>query len=420
MNRRSALALPFLCAVLVLGGCMVPTDSEPQESKPPDCRWLSEEPSGDFDPPTDDRVVLVDRSTSFRSADQHDERARILITQAAAQTVAAYSKEDFRTFSLGLFDGNGNVYWLYTQQHLPQAYGTLRTMDRLRQDAATCVSDKLREALEQAPSRADSDMARALNQAASKVVAGAGDKRIVAIGDGLTNSGCADLGRAELKQRDRLPVQQIFNDCDQQLGHLDLTDVQVEFFWLGDGLGSKVDGDQQTWLNAFWSDFVSHAGGSPNTEAGPGQALPQTATAADGPEDPAVVLPSMKADEPRTVTAKGSVPGDILFATDESTFRPGGEAALLDRISEYEGKKDLKVAVTGHTDERGTKEHNDALSLRRARTVARALRDKAIEVTQVVGRGEEDLLPCSASPSRCWEKDRRVALSMTYTEYAPE
>jgi outer membrane protein OmpA-like peptidoglycan-associated protein len=74
-----------------------------------------------------------------------------------------------------------------------------------------------------------------------------------------------------------------------------------------------------------------------------------------------------------------AVPADVLFAFDSARISPAGRAAL--RALDL---GDGPVAVTGHTDARGSSAYNRALSLRRARAVAAALPVRA----RVIGAGK--------------------------------
>jgi outer membrane protein OmpA-like peptidoglycan-associated protein len=66
-----------------------------------------------------------------------------------------------------------------------------------------------------------------------------------------------------------------------------------------------------------------------------------------------------------------AVPSDVLFAFDSARVGAAGVRSLR---AVARSLPDRPVRVTGHTDARGGRAYNDALSLRRARAVARVLR----------------------------------------------
>lgn len=86
-----------------------------------------------------------------------------------------------------------------------------------------------------------------------------------------------------------------------------------------------------------------------------------------------------------------SVPVPIRFETDESALTPDGEKAVDDLYAFFK-KQDVKsIVLIGHTDERGSDGHNNALSMSRARAVAEALRGRGLDCaieTQGLGKRE--------------------------------
>jgi outer membrane protein OmpA-like peptidoglycan-associated protein len=81
-----------------------------------------------------------------------------------------------------------------------------------------------------------------------------------------------------------------------------------------------------------------------------------------------------------------AVPSDVLFAFDSARLSREGADALR-RVAPDLGTG--WVTVTGHTDARGSRAYNRALSLRRARAVAEALAAAVPSLRmRVVGAGE--------------------------------
>jgi OOP family OmpA-OmpF porin len=86
-----------------------------------------------------------------------------------------------------------------------------------------------------------------------------------------------------------------------------------------------------------------------------------------------------------------AVPVPIRFETDEATLTGDGEKAVDDLFAFLQSRPVKHLVLTGHTDERGTSTHNDALSLARAVTVASALRRRGLTAqVEVRGVGEQE------------------------------
>ena len=82
--------------------------------------------------------------------------------------------------------------------------------------------------------------------------------------------------------------------------------------------------------------------------------------------------------------------GDVLFDTGGSTLKSGAYATL-DRLSTaLKDKSGRSVLIEGHTDNVGSDEANQSLSLRRAESVQMALMQRGVAANQltVMGRGE--------------------------------
>jgi outer membrane protein OmpA-like peptidoglycan-associated protein len=109
-------------------------------------------------------------------------------------------------------------------------------------------------------------------------------------------------------------------------------------------------------------------------------------------------------------------PGDVLFDTDQATIRPEAAAALwVIAAAIVDGSAPTApIRVEGHTDDRGTVEHNRALSQRRAEAVADWLvTDAGIDPARlvVVGRGESaPAAPNDSDANR--QLNRRVVVAV--------
>lgn len=108
-----------------------------------------------------------------------------------------------------------------------------------------------------------------------------------------------------------------------------------------------------------------------------------------------------------------NMPGSITFRTDSSDLNPDF-FKVLDSVSlvlkEYD-KTMLEVA--GHTDDTGSAQYNQALSERRAGSVAQYLESRGVNAQRVatVGAGETHPVATNATPAGR-QANRRVELSL--------
>lgn len=105
--------------------------------------------------------------------------------------------------------------------------------------------------------------------------------------------------------------------------------------------------------------------------------------------------------------------GDVLFPTDSDVLRPGAIDRLRPLAGYLRANPGTRVAIDGYTDSRGTDAHNQALSERRAASVASAF--DAMGVTRarfsVVGHGERDPVATNAT-SEGQRQNRRVEVTL--------
>lgn len=112
-------------------------------------------------------------------------------------------------------------------------------------------------------------------------------------------------------------------------------------------------------------------------------------------------------------TERGTVVtlSDVLFDTGAATLKPGADLSL-DRLADYlKAHPQTKVLIEGHTDSRGSDEYNDALSLRRAQAVSKALvtRGVAPDAVTAAGRGKGYPVATNDTPAGR-QQNRRVEI----------
>jgi outer membrane protein OmpA-like peptidoglycan-associated protein len=79
--------------------------------------------------------------------------------------------------------------------------------------------------------------------------------------------------------------------------------------------------------------------------------------------------------------------GSVLFATNQSALLPGAQARLDDVAGALMAAKERNVLVEGHTDSRGGRDANIALSQRRAEAVRSYLMSRGYPSDKIAARG---------------------------------
>lgn len=104
----------------------------------------------------------------------------------------------------------------------------------------------------------------------------------------------------------------------------------------------------------------------------------------------------------------------VLFAYDQSDLDPDARSLLDEKLALLERLGDVRLRITGHTDERGADEYNMALGQRRAAAARRYLTQRGIEATRIElnSAGEEQPL-CTQSEESCWRRNRRAEFVIT-------
>jgi outer membrane protein OmpA-like peptidoglycan-associated protein len=106
--------------------------------------------------------------------------------------------------------------------------------------------------------------------------------------------------------------------------------------------------------------------------------------------------------------------GDVLFDSGGVELKPGAQL-ILDRLAAYlEANPGSRAIIEGHTDNVGSPTMNQALSERRAETVAAALQSRGIDVDrlEIVGLGEA--FPIATNDTTAGrEENRRVEVVLS-------
>jgi outer membrane beta-barrel protein len=101
--------------------------------------------------------------------------------------------------------------------------------------------------------------------------------------------------------------------------------------------------------------------------------------------------------------------GEVLFDVDKWDIRPEGFKELENAIEVMKKNPDLKLEVQGHTDNTGTKAHNDILSNRRAFAIRDYLVEHGISPERLKARGYGFSVPTDTNDTpEGRQKNRRV------------
>lgn len=112
-------------------------------------------------------------------------------------------------------------------------------------------------------------------------------------------------------------------------------------------------------------------------------------------------------------TERGTVVtlGDVLFDTAAATLKPGADLTV-GRLADYlKAHPDTHILIEGHTDSRGSEEYNDALSERRAQSVASALDARGVSPDVIQTRGLGKAYPVASNETaEGRQQNRRVEI----------
>ncbi len=104
---------------------------------------------------------------------------------------------------------------------------------------------------------------------------------------------------------------------------------------------------------------------------------------------------------------------DVYFDYDRSSLNEEGRAKLEANARLLREERDWQLVITGHCDERGSRDYNLVLGERRAQAVKRYLADLGIPTAkvQLASYGKEKPF-CTTSNEDCWKQNRRAHFVM--------
>lgn len=125
------------------------------------------------------------------------------------------------------------------------------------------------------------------------------------------------------------------------------------------------------------------------------------------PQYPATVKPV----EPQSEVITLSDQGEVLFAFDSAQLTPAAHEQLLGLMDKLKNADVLSIKVVGHTDSQGSDAYNQALSERRASSVAAFLLEQGLAPDKLTSQGMGESQPVADNASEEGRaKNRRVEL----------
>ncbi|MBO0321857.1 OmpA family protein [Muricauda sp. CAU 1633] len=107
----------------------------------------------------------------------------------------------------------------------------------------------------------------------------------------------------------------------------------------------------------------------------------------------------------------------VNFNFDRFDLQPKAKQSLKDVFEYLKKNPNLKVSISGHTDDLGSDDYNDVLSRERASSVAKYLMGLGLEKNRITSKGYGDKVPLdSAQTDQARRKNRRVEFVMTEFE----
>jgi peptidoglycan-associated lipoprotein len=112
--------------------------------------------------------------------------------------------------------------------------------------------------------------------------------------------------------------------------------------------------------------------------------------------------------------ATATLSAAIFFDYDAAEIRGDAKAALDAKLPILRANSGVQIRISGHADERGSDQYNDALGQRRAAAAKRYLTDNGIDAARIaiVSYGEQRPMTTGADES-AWSRNRRAEFEIT-------
>ena len=117
---------------------------------------------------------------------------------------------------------------------------------------------------------------------------------------------------------------------------------------------------------------------------------------------------------------KATLEAVIYFDYDAAEIRGDAKAALDSKLAILRANTGVQIRISGHADERGSDQYNDALGQQRAAAAKRYLTDNGIDAARIaiVSFGEQRPATTGSDES-AWSRNRRAEFEITAGQIAP-
>lgn len=106
-------------------------------------------------------------------------------------------------------------------------------------------------------------------------------------------------------------------------------------------------------------------------------------------------------------------PADVAFATSSADLQPAAFQGLSAIANSLKGQPDVRVEITGHTDNKGSAQFNNMLSYARAQAVAQYLYAAGVPAQSIAVRGVGSNMPiASDAKAQGRAQNRRVEIQI--------
>ena len=117
---------------------------------------------------------------------------------------------------------------------------------------------------------------------------------------------------------------------------------------------------------------------------------------------------------------KSTLEATIYFDYDAAEIRGDAKAALDSKLAILRANTGVQIRISGHADERGSDQYNDALGQQRAAAAKRYLTDNGIDAARIsiVSFGEQRPATTGSDES-AWSRNRRAEFEIVAGQIAP-
>jgi OmpA-OmpF porin, OOP family len=184
-----------------------------------------------------------------------------------------------------------------------------------------------------------------------------------------------------------------------------------------DGLPWMNGTNELCWRDSNWTPATAYPGC--DGAAKPPPPPPPAPVAAPAPPPPPAAPPAPPpppAAAPAPVSQKVTYAADTFFDFDKSVLKPEAKAKLDDLVAKTKAVNLEVIIAVGHTDNIGTEEYNQGLSVRRAEAVKAYLVSTGVEKNRVYTEGKGEKQPIADNKTAEGRaKNRRVEIEVVGT-----